>query len=243
MDTKMEAIRAETKSILAETKAMRDKRMEAYTNDNRKETTVCQDAMESNPEKMGPNPEEMMQSLEGHQEVPKEDATVAKPVNERRKRHRGQKLTAGQCGEPKDLTQRNCGSRRKLAAACRKKVSCHATVAWQKRKLFRKIGTQENFGPRKELTAAGMRKCLEGNDDIRNRDVKEPPNLRKERGMTNGIKGWRARQRSYLGRGGMLRVNLYEILRGMLIKQIVGTPSRLQEMKEWTLWMVRPPPK
>jgi hypothetical protein len=54
---------------------------------------------------------------------------------------------------------------RKLAAACRK-VSRHATVAWRKRKLFRRSGIQGNFGPRKELTADGMRKSPEGNNGI-----------------------------------------------------------------------------
>jgi hypothetical protein len=37
---------------------MRDKRMEANTNDDREETTACRDAMEANPEKMEPIPEE-----------------------------------------------------------------------------------------------------------------------------------------------------------------------------------------
>jgi hypothetical protein len=56
-------------------------------------------------------------------------------------RHRGQKLAAGRRGEPNELTQGDCGSRRKLVAACRK-VSRHARVAWCKRKVFRKIWTQ-----------------------------------------------------------------------------------------------------
>jgi hypothetical protein len=78
-------------------------------------------------------------------------------------------------------------------------------------KLFRKSGSQENCGSRKEFTAAGMRKSPEGNDGIRHRDVKEPPYLRKKRRLTNGNKRWSAGQRSYLGRGGTLRMNLYEI--------------------------------
>jgi hypothetical protein len=36
-------------------------------------------------------------------------------------------------------------------AACRK-VSRHATVAWLKRKLFRRTGIQKNFGSRKDIT-------------------------------------------------------------------------------------------
>jgi hypothetical protein len=65
------------------------------------------------------------------------------------------------------------------------------------------------------------RKIPEGNDGLRHRDVKELPHLRKERRTTNGIKGWSAGQRSYLGSGGTLRMTLYEIFRGILAKQIV----------------------
>jgi hypothetical protein len=49
------------------------------------------------------------------------------------------------------------GSRRKLAATCRK-VSRRARVAWRKRrKVFRKIRTQGNCGPQKELAGAGRK--------------------------------------------------------------------------------------
>jgi hypothetical protein len=44
----------------------------------------------------------------------------------------------------------------KLAAACRK-VSRRATVAWRKRNIFRKSWTPRNCGPRKEVTASGMK--------------------------------------------------------------------------------------
>jgi hypothetical protein len=80
------------------------------------------------------NPEEM-QSESEHREVPKEYAAV-KPVRGRKKRHRGRHLAAGRRGEPKELAQGDCGSRRKLAAACRK-VSCRARVAWHRRNIVR----------------------------------------------------------------------------------------------------------
>jgi hypothetical protein len=86
------------------------------------------------------------------------------------------------------------------------------------------------------------RKSPEGNDGLRHRDVKELPHLRKGR-STNGIKGWSTGHQSYLGSGGTLRMNLYEIFRGILAKQIVGTQSGLRKMKEWTLWRSRPLPK
>jgi hypothetical protein len=77
------------------------------------------------------NPEEMESESE-HREVPKEDAIV-KPVKGRKKRH-------------KELTRGDCGSRRKLAAACRK-VSRHAEVARRKRNVFRKTVDRERNWP------------------------------------------------------------------------------------------------
>jgi hypothetical protein len=73
-----------------------------------------------------------------------------------KKRHRGQHLAAGRRGELKELTRGDCGSQRKLAAACRK-VSRRAAVARSKRNVFRKIRTQGNCGPWKELATAGRR--------------------------------------------------------------------------------------
>jgi hypothetical protein len=161
------------------------------------------------------------QKKQDKQDIPNEDAAVM-PAVELRKQHRVRYLAAESRWKMRDRTRGNHGSRRKSAVA-RRKVSRHARVAWRKRKLIQRMGTQENCGPRKELSAAGVRKIPEGNNGIRHRDVKEPPHLRKKR--TNGIKGWSAGQRSYLGRGGMLRMNLYKIFRGILVKQIVGTPS------------------
>jgi hypothetical protein len=92
--------------------------------------------------------EEMMQSVGEHQEVPREEAAVI-PVRGRKRRHRGRKQAAGRHGEPKELTRGDRGSRKKLAAACRK-VSRRATVAWRKRNIFRKSWTYEICGPQPE---------------------------------------------------------------------------------------------
>jgi hypothetical protein len=107
-----------------------------------------------NPEKTEANQEEK-ESAEEHEDIPNEDVAVM-PVAEPRKRCRDRKSTAGQRGEPNELNRGNCGSRKKLAAACRK-VSRHAAVVWRKRKLFRRTGTQEIYGQRKELAIAGIR--------------------------------------------------------------------------------------
>jgi hypothetical protein len=80
--------------------------------------------------------EEMMQSAEEHHVVPDEDAVEA-PVRIRKRRHSGRKETAGRRLEPKELDRGHRGSRKKLAAACRK-ASHRATVAWIKRNVFRK---------------------------------------------------------------------------------------------------------
>jgi hypothetical protein len=109
---------------------------------------------EANTEKIEQDPR-MMQSVEEHQDIPTEDIAVM-PVGEPRKQRRVWKSTAGRRGEPKELTRGNHGSRRRLAAACRK-VSHHATVARQERNLIRKIWTDVNCGPRSTLAAASRR--------------------------------------------------------------------------------------
>jgi hypothetical protein len=119
-------INAKTKAILADTKARRDKRLEANTNDDRNESTACEDVTEDSPEKMEPNPQEKEAVVE-REDVPNEDIAVI-PVKGLKKRRRGRKSTAGRRREPKELNQANCGSRKKLAAACRE-VPRRATVA------------------------------------------------------------------------------------------------------------------
>jgi hypothetical protein len=119
--------------------------------DDRNEMTAYNEATEEI-EKINPG---MMQSVEEHQDVLNEDVAVM-PVGEPKKRRRGRKLTSVRCGGPKKLNRGNCGSWKKLAAACRK-VSCHATVAWRKRKVFRKSETRGYCGSRKGMTVADRR--------------------------------------------------------------------------------------
>jgi hypothetical protein len=90
------------------------------------------------------NPEEIESVME-QQEIPKEEAAVM-PVREPRKRRRVRNLSAERRQKMKERTRGKSGPRKKSAAACRK-VSRHAKVTWQKRKLVRRIGTQENCGP------------------------------------------------------------------------------------------------
>jgi hypothetical protein len=96
-----------------------------------------------------------MQSVEEHQEIPKEEAAVI-PVGGLRKRRREQNLAAGRRQKPKGRTHASCESRRRPTIAG-KKMTRRAIVVWHRKIAVRKIGTQENCGPRKEFAAAGIR--------------------------------------------------------------------------------------
>jgi hypothetical protein len=88
--------------------------------DGRKETTTCNEATET---KRNPG---LMQSIEVQQDIPKGEVAVMS-VREPRKQHRVCNLDAERHQKRKERTQENPGSRRKLAAACRK-VSRHAKL-------------------------------------------------------------------------------------------------------------------
>jgi hypothetical protein len=113
----------------------------------------------------------MMQYMEEHQEISKEEAAVM-PVGGLRKQRRDRNLAAGHRQKPKGRIQASCDSRRRLTVAC-EKMTRRATVALHKGNVFRKILTEENYGPRKKLTATGMRKCPECNSGIRDRELRQ----------------------------------------------------------------------
>jgi hypothetical protein len=148
-----EKMAADKEDFLARMDAIHEKRM-AMLDAHQKRMTACLGEMDANTEKIELDTG-MMQSIEEHQDVPSEDVAVM-PVKGLRKRRGIWKSTAGRRGEPKELNRGNHGSRRKLAATCRK-VSRHAAMVWRKRKLFRRTGTQGICGRRKELAIVGMR--------------------------------------------------------------------------------------
>jgi hypothetical protein len=74
-------------------------------------------------------------------EVPKKRDPV-KSSGAMKRRHTDRHIAAGRCGDPKELTRGDYGSRRKLAAASRK-ASRRIAVARCNRKVFRKIQTKE----------------------------------------------------------------------------------------------------
>jgi hypothetical protein len=113
------------------------------------ETTTYREVMETEP-----NPG-MMQSIEEHQEIPKEDVAVM-PVGEPRRQHRVWNLATECHQKMKERTQGYRGSRRKLAATCRKMAQL-AKVAWQKRNLIKNIQTLEKCGRQKEFATTRIR--------------------------------------------------------------------------------------
>jgi hypothetical protein len=140
----MAKIRAETDTIRAETKAIHERRM-AKLDAYQERMMAHREATET---KLDPG---LMQSTEKHQEIPKGEASVML-VGVPRKRRRVRNLAAECRQKRKERTRGNRGSKRKLAAACRKVSRC-AKVTWRKRNLFRKIRTLEKCGRRKEFAA------------------------------------------------------------------------------------------
>jgi hypothetical protein len=123
IETNKEEMEADRKAWQEEMAAMRDR----WMNDNHNETMACRETMEARLEEKEPTLVDRKPEVAQQLEVPNKDA-VLKPVKGWMKRHRGKKQAAGQCEEPKELTQGDCGSWMKLASTCRK-VSRRATVA------------------------------------------------------------------------------------------------------------------
>jgi hypothetical protein len=210
----------------------------------------------------------MMQSIDEHQEIPKDEAAVM-PVGEPRKRSRVCNLAAERGQKRKERTWGNRGSRRKSAAACRK-VSRRAKVAWRKRNLFRNVQTQRNCGPRKRLTVTGIRmtRCAKvARHKKRNHEgpsVEQGRRKNKTRNKTaRGTRIGRTLGRSQLmcqeGTNGtrnrdvkeQLRLANERTTRGIyrkstrleIAKRIASYTVGLKRIKDWTLWMGRAPLK
>jgi hypothetical protein len=210
----------------------------------------------------------MMQSIEEHQEIPKEDAAVML-VRELRKWRSVCNLAAERRQKGKERTQGNRGSRRKSAAACRK-VSRRAKVAWQKRNLFKNVQTQRNCGSWKKLTLTSIRMtCCAKMAPHKERShegplVKQGRQKKQTRNkFTSGTrKGWTFRKRRRVDLEGSTGVNDPNTRRHWRLKnektagRIFEKSFRLQIAKredgssvsslkitDWTLWWGRPPHK
>jgi hypothetical protein len=187
VDTKPEAAEQQEEVPVEDATVIPVGESEEETSNTRKETMACQE-MEECLEEEKPTSVDRKPEVAQQREVPVEDAVV-KPVNGRKRRHRGKRQSAGRREEPKKLTRGDCGSRMKLATA-RRKVPRRATVAWRKRIIFRKTSTQRNCGPRKEVTAAGIKftRCAGYRDISRNKDNVTP---RSPKGVTFGKRLWK----------------------------------------------------
>jgi hypothetical protein len=130
-------------------------------------------------------------------------------------------------------TRGYCGSRKGVTVAHRR-TGPYATVAWRKSKITRNIQLREYHESSKDVAVNGMTKGPGYKNGTWHRDVKKLSDMKKER-MTNGIKGWSTVQRSYLGKGGTLRLNLYEISGGKIGKQVAENFSRFKKNKEMDL--------
>jgi hypothetical protein len=143
------------------------------------------------------------------------------------------------------VTQGNFAPRSKLTAAGIN-MSRRARVAWRRENFVRKDCTRakdERVTQRVGTLRKNLRMHHEGKCGTKDLRGGQPFYLRKEWTTTKGIGGWRTGQRSHLGSEGTLNKKLYEIFRGRIEKQVVGTSKRLRRMKIWTLWRGRPPPK
>jgi hypothetical protein len=213
------------------------------------ETTACNKATETEPD---PG---TMQAVEEHQEIPKEEAAEM-PVGGLRKRHRDRNFAAGCRQKPKGRIRASCECRKRSTVAGRR-MTHRATVAWHRRNIFRKIGTQENCRPGKEFAAAGIRTIhCRGVAWLRRGVVREDCTSAKDERATQRVGPLRKNLRmhhegkSEIKEPGTrwqmcprIKKMLDEIFRGKITKQVVGTTNRLQKIRKWTLWRGRPPLK
>jgi hypothetical protein len=143
-------------------------------------------------------------------------------------------------------------------------------VAWHRKGVVRKIGTQENCGPRKEFAAAGIRATRCAKVARHKGHSHEGPPVQQERRKTQTrIKFARAsRKGRTLGMRQLMRLegtngtrnrNFKEQLRlgierttsgiyrktiGLeIVKRSVKISSGMRKVTDWTLWKGRPPPK
>jgi hypothetical protein len=186
------------------------------------------------------------------------------PVGEPRKRLRDCNLAMECRQKMKESTQGNDGSKRKSVAACRKVSRC-AKVAWQKRKLVRKIWTQGNCGSWKELAVA--RREMTHHAEVARRRGHNHKRYDQDNVAPRTLKGRKSGMRRWKGpecNSGMRNRGLKQKLQGSKwIKDLGGrlplcprnertsswrsqskkpdlTPRKI---KDWTLWRGRPPPK
>jgi hypothetical protein len=186
------------------------------------ETMAFQETMKARLEEEEPASVEMKPEVAHEQEVPLEDAVVM-PVGEPRRRRRDQQHLAAQRRQKKQQkrTQNKNWYRKDLVAA-RRETTRRAAVARRMSILLTEETSRESRGSRKRLVAArrGTTRCAEA---ARHKDIAIARNYtwdKIERG-TRRLRALRKRRTA-------------EVLHGI---------PRDTEIKSWTLWRGRPPPK
>jgi hypothetical protein len=148
----------------------------------------------------------------------------------------------------------------------RRKLSRHAKVAWLKRKVFRRSGTQESYGRRKELAIAGIRtthcaqvvrrkgRSHEGTSVEQGRRKNETKN-KFARGTSKSRTHRRRQRATEEGKNRSRKRNPKELRTRNVIKTFGKTTGLkfaervnrstvgLRKIRKWTLWRDRPPPK
>jgi hypothetical protein len=152
-ETDQEERKAEEKAYQEDLKKMMEEMLRANQDkmdtwliekqDGRKETTACHEATKADAGRTEPEPG-VMQPVEEHQEIPKEEAAVM-PVRGLRKRRRDRNLATERRQKPKGRIQASCESRVRLTVAGRK-VSHREKWHGEKNNFSRNIQTQENCG-------------------------------------------------------------------------------------------------
>jgi hypothetical protein len=176
-----------------------------------------------------------MQSIEEHQEIPKEEAAVM-PGRGPRKRCKVRNLAAERCQKPKERTRGYRGSQKRLIVVYRK-MSRHATVAWHKRHIVRKNWIRSKVERTTQIVGL-LRKNLRS----RQEGCKATKNLDPKKKATTAVDigGWSSEHLSPLGRGGPTYKILKMTLKQEIVKQIAGSRVRLQKIKNSKLSRGRP---
>jgi hypothetical protein len=229
---------AEMKARREEIAVMRNK----WVNDNRDETLACQE-MEAHQEEKKPTSPDRKAEAAQKDEVPAESAEVM-PVGEpKKKRCRDRKLPAERRRqELKDLTWENSKPQKKLATA-RRGTSHRVEVA-------RKMQADKKM-PHRATVARRMRDILRLNTTrrakvARCKENSVEKNRTRDKVMLGTLKGWTLgrdnRRNCNVTRG--TRIEPYRKMTGHeTAKRITESPVPSQNIKNWTLWRGRPPPK
>jgi hypothetical protein len=233
--------------------------------DPRTRMMACLGKTEADTEKTEHDPG-MMQSTEGHQEIPKREVAVM-PAGPPRKWRGVRNLAAERRQKRKEGTRGNHGSRRKSAAACRK-VSRRAKMTWRKRNHVTRNDTQINYGRRKRLNVTGRKTTRRAtvawhNENVVRKDCardqakRGTPKRRKYGGLwnfpecNNGIRDQGIKQELHSRKrikdlGDRLPLcprnertfgGIYRKTIGLdTVKRAVWISSGMRKIKDWTLW-------